>query len=217
MKVFLSWSGKVSQEVAGVLRNWLPFMLHSVRPFMSSVDIRSGDRWTRDLSQGLKDAQYGIVCVTPFNIHKPWMNFEAGSLAQLPHLTPFLFRVGRAALGDSPLAQFQLIEFASTADVNKNEFYKLIESINGAFPAGEQLSPDILETTFDRWWPEVEKALDGIQNASVGETRTAYKWLRTFDDLSVHSLQGNIQEVWFITNDVFKYALGGDVRGPAEA
>src|SRR5678815_5923609 len=146
MNVFLSWSGRASHDVAMVLRKWLPYMLHSIRPFMSSVDIAKGERWSDELSSELKNAQYGIICVTPFNIHKPWMNFEAGSLARLPHLTPFLFRVDRLALGQSPLTQFQLIEFGRDDDHNKSEFQKLIEDINREVSAEERLDPEVLAT-----------------------------------------------------------------------
>ena len=132
MKVFLSWSGEASQAVATALHNWLPYMHHAIKPFMSSADINAGDKWSDDLSHELKDAQYGIVCVTAFNVHKPWMNFEAGALAHLPHLAPFLFRLERGALSNSPLMQFQLTEFSPDGNRSKGEFYKLIEGVNSA-------------------------------------------------------------------------------------
>lgn len=178
MTVFLSWSGKVSQQVALVLRKWLPYMLHSIKPFMSTVDIRKGEKWSDDLTHELKGADYGIVCVTPFNMHKPWMNFESGALAHLPTLMPFLFRVDRAALGHSPLSQFQLTEFGPDDERNKTEFFRLIDGINDSVSEHDRLAPDVLTNNFDHWWSEVKKELDAIPETSPGETRTAYKWLR---------------------------------------
>jgi hypothetical protein len=80
MKIFLSWSGEVSHEVAKVLHTWIPCVLQGVGTFLSS-DISKGDRWNNVLADELKESQYGIICVTPFKIHKSWMNFEAGALS----------------------------------------------------------------------------------------------------------------------------------------
>lgn len=33
MKVFISWSGAVSFEVAKVLKDWIPCVIHYVEPF----------------------------------------------------------------------------------------------------------------------------------------------------------------------------------------
>jgi hypothetical protein len=217
MKVFLSWSGEASQAVATALHNWLPYMHHAIKPFMSSADINAGDKWRDDLSHELRDAQYGIVCVTPFNVHKPWMNFEAGALAHLPHLAPFLFRLERGALSHSPLTQFQLTEFSANGDRSKGEFYKLIEGVNSELVEEERLASEVLETNFDHWWSELKSDLDAIPDTSRDETRTAYKWLRTFEDLAIHDLKPDCSTVWFVTADVFKYALRAGIREKLEA
>jgi hypothetical protein len=216
MKVFLSWSGNMSQQVAAVLRKWLPYMLHSVKPFMSAVDIRKG-RWADALSHELEGAQYGIVCVTPFNMHKPWMNFESGALAHLPTLMPFLFRVDRAALGDSPLTQYQLAEFGRDDDRNKTEFFRLVQSINDGLAEQDRVTLDVLTNNFEHWWRELRKELDLIPEVSPGETRTAYRWLRTFEDLAIYDLKAECEAVWFVTSDVFKYAGRAGVREKLEA
>ena len=216
MKIFLSWSGKVSQEVATVLRKWLPYMLHTAKPFVSS-SIRKGDRWEVDLSSELKGADVGIVCVTPFNIQRPWMNFEAGALAHLPNLMPFLFRVNQGALGQSPLTQFQLTEFGSDDDRGESEFQALIESINERAPEQDRVSAEVLRTNFRHWWPEMKKELDAIREVSEGETRTAYRWLRTFDDLAIYDMDDSTKRVWLVSSDAFKFALRPELREKIES
>jgi hypothetical protein len=204
MKVFLSWSGNVSHAVASALRKWLPYMHHSIRPFISSDDISKGDRWTGALSRELKDSQYGIICVTPYNAHKPWMNFEAGALANFmgtSKVMPLLFQVDRTELEDGPLAQFQ------TTDATKAEFYSLISTLNSSLAPESQLEHDVLRDNFGRWWDELDKDLQKIQRHSPGETRTAYKWLLTYEDLAIHTPKADCTQIWFVTADLFEYAV----------
>jgi hypothetical protein len=195
MKIFLSWSGEVSQGVASALHRWLPYIIQSVKPFLSSVDISKGARWNDALAKELEDADYGIVCVTPYNIDKVWMNFEAGALSKRfdrAHLIPFLFRMDRSEI-TGPLAQFQ-----STL-CNDNDILEMLYSINNSL-GDSQLDHVVLRDTFREWWPSLKKQLDEIPPAAWGETRTSYPWLYTTEDLAIHEL-GQTKCIWIISPD----------------
>jgi TIR domain len=82
MKVFISWSGGVSHRVAVALRDWLPYVLQSVDPYVSSEDIEKGARWSNEVGRELESTSYGILCVTRENLDSRWLNFEAGALSK---------------------------------------------------------------------------------------------------------------------------------------
>ena len=44
MKVFISWSGERSKQMAAALKEWLPTAIQYLEPWMSDTDIHAGDR-----------------------------------------------------------------------------------------------------------------------------------------------------------------------------
>jgi hypothetical protein len=129
MKVFLSWSGELSHKIAIELREWLPFVIQSVEPYVSSEDIDKGTRWSIDIAKELENSSFGILCVTPQNLDAPWLNFEAGALSKAfntASVSPFLFGLKPSDLKKSPLLQFQSTLY------DKKDFLKLIYSINNS-------------------------------------------------------------------------------------
>jgi hypothetical protein len=81
MKIFLSWSGHKSHEIALVFRDWFPSIIQSIDPYVSSEDIDKGARWSTDIAKELENSTFGILCVTKDNINAPWLTFEAGALS----------------------------------------------------------------------------------------------------------------------------------------
>ncbi|NML73797.1 TIR domain-containing protein [Rhizobium sp. S-51] len=158
MKVFISWSGDLSREVAVVLRDWLPSVIQSIEPYVSSEDIDKGTRWSSDIASELETSSFGILCVTGSNIHAPWINFEAGALSksvESSRVSPFLFNIKRSDVS-GPLVQFQ-----STIN-EKEDIFKLLNSINDA--EEKSLPIDRLRTIFDVWWPKLEEHLSKLES-----------------------------------------------------
>ena len=151
MTVFLSWSGEASRGVAEVLRRYLPFMIQGLRPFMSQHDLASGVRWSEQLSKELEHSNFGVVCLTPENLHSPWILFEAGALTK--HVEGraccLLFRGLQPADVTGPLAQFQNRVFA------RDEFEKLLSDINEGLES--KLESGDLKVIFNKWWPDVDE------------------------------------------------------------
>ena len=114
LSVFISWSGNKGLALADQLSNWLPSIVPSVRAFYSP-DLKGGFVWLQSLLNELKNAQFGIVCLTPDNLNSPWLNFEAGALwktagKQVP-VCPVLLNV-RIDQIKGPLAFFQAKKFS---------------------------------------------------------------------------------------------------------
>ena len=170
MKVFISWSGTLSHKVALVLRDWLPSVIQSLDPYVSSEDIDKGARWSSDISGELEDSSYGILCLTTENINAPWLNFEAGALSKSvdkSRVSPFLFGLKRSEV-QGPLLQFQSVIF------DKSDVKKLINSLNGwdRFFFGHIIEEARIDSVFDVWWPRLQEELNGIQATPVVEVKT---------------------------------------------
>ncbi|SFJ29813.1 TIR domain-containing protein [Terrisporobacter glycolicus] len=154
MKVFLSWSGERSHKVAMVLRDWLPSVLQSIKPYVSSEDIDKGARWSTDIAKELEDSTFGILCVTKENLNAPWLTFEAGALSKTmekSYVSPFLVDIKRSEVS-GPILQFQSTIF------EKNDLEKLVKDLNNAC-SGEMLEEARVIKAFNIWYPELEKSL----------------------------------------------------------
>lgn len=157
MNVFISWSGDRSGQVANALATWLPKIIQSVRPWLSSASIDPGTRWNAELTRALEDLQYGVLCLTPENIAAPWVLFEAGALSKavsVSRVIPYLVGFEPREL-QGPLAQFQAVR----ADMQGTQ--RLVTAIN-VVDDRPILSDEILSEAFKLWWPRLAPTLAQI-------------------------------------------------------
>ncbi|GAQ54721.1 hypothetical protein a10_04536 [Streptomyces acidiscabies] len=165
MKVFLSWSGERSRQVAEALKSWLPDVIQEVDPWVSTQDIAKGGRGIKEITHELAATDFGIICVTPENEASKWINFEAGSLAkefEIAHVVPFLIDMKIADL-TGPLSQFQ-----ATVGDSREDVRKLIGDMNKS-SAGRAVAEERLERAFSRSWSELESALQEVRSAPPRE------------------------------------------------
>lgn len=112
LNIFISWSGDASKDVAVKLREVLELASESFACFVSEQDIAAGARWSEGIAQQLRVSKIGIVVVTPGNLEKPWLNFEAGAIANQVgdsvRVVPLLVGLKASQIPpSSPLSQFQ--------------------------------------------------------------------------------------------------------------
>jgi hypothetical protein len=159
MNVFISWSGPRSHAVAKKLYDWLPDVIQAVDPWLSSEDIRKGQRWSVELAQKLETIQIGIICLTPENLTAPWLLFEAGALSKLytekgAHVCTYLIDMPHTAV-TGPLAEFQ------HTLATEEETHQLIKTINAVMEQG-RITDAQLDRAFERCWPELLQCLANL-------------------------------------------------------
>ena len=186
MKVFISWSGPQSLEIAGIFREWIPTVLQAAEPFISSEDIRKGTRWIPEMAGQLEQSQIGIICITPENVNEPWILFEAGALSksiETARVRPILFEISPSNI-IGPLAQFQLTNFT------KSDISKLVKTIS--LTEESKLTDEILERSFEKWWPELEERVDAV--LKTAPTQLKAKTIRSELDI--------VEEILALTRDM---------------
>lgn len=203
MLVFISWSGTKSKAAAEALRDWLPDVFQSVKPWLSSDDISPGKRWNRELQEKLESSNFGIICVTQQNINAAWILYEAGCLSKTfkdTYVCPILIDLQPNDIKDSPLSQFQ------TISLNKDELYKLILTINESF-LEKSISEKRLKRSFNKWYPDLEKKLRNLPEDECEDNEYSSYCNEVFsrnlrDFVCYH--QGNLIEYFFLAGEYHK-------------
>lgn len=157
MKVFLSWSGQRSKEVANLLSDWLCCVIQASRPWISTRDLDRGSLWFGEINDQLKDTTVGIICLTQENKNRPWILFEAGTLAKglsTSRVCTLLVDLEPKDIED-PLAQFN-----HTFPVRESVL-GLVKTLNGAL-SSNGLDNRILEQVFETYWPQFEQRFKEI-------------------------------------------------------
>ena len=81
-QVFISWSGRRSRALAGILEEYLTTCLPDLR-FVLSESLPRGTLWPQEILGLLRSSAGGIVLLNPRVLGNPWLTFEAGVLAGL--------------------------------------------------------------------------------------------------------------------------------------
>jgi hypothetical protein len=155
MQVFLCWSGTASHKIAEALHGFLGDVIQDLKPFLSSENIRKGQRWSAEIGNQLKDTNYGIVCLTKDNLDERWIMFESGALSKNiaeSRVTSLLAAIQPTDVIE-PLSQFQQTR------TDREDVLKLMKDLNELLPDGRRLGADRLARSFDSFWSGFEAKL----------------------------------------------------------
>ena len=160
MKVFISWSGGLSKQVAELLGGWIEDVLQGVEKWISTEDIDKGSIWFKDISKELEDTSVGVLCITRENVDSPWVLFEAGALSKglaQNRVCPLLVNLEAKEL-KPPLSHFN-----ATRPI-KEDMRKLVGTIN-AKNAKSGISPERVKRAFETHWKDFEGNFSKIVKA----------------------------------------------------
>lgn len=196
MKVFISWSGELSQKIGNALKEWIPDMLQAVQPYFTPEDIKKGERWSGEIAHELEEAAFGIFCLTRENLQSVWMHFEAGAISknkEKSQVCPVLFNLLPTDI-TGPLKDFQATVFS------RDEIYKLVRAMN--IKLGEQsLSEYRLEKQFFRVWPQLEETVNSILSDQK----------KPIPNIPIRSEREILEEILYIVRDMEKQDRVEDV------
>jgi hypothetical protein len=148
--------------------------LQSAKPWLSSKDIDKGQNWNAEISSMLDKSRLGIVCLTPENLHEPWVLFEAGALSK---------QLGRSLVctclldlrpEDVPLP----LGFFQHTLLDKEDTLQLLRTLNAAIGADLKLSEDRLDVAFDAMWPKLE-----VRIAQISPSEMKVETKRSAEDI----------------------------------
>ncbi|XZF15955.1 TIR domain-containing protein [Chitinophagaceae bacterium MMS25-I14] len=185
MKVFISWSGERSRQVAELLSAWIQCVLQAVEPWLSSKDIDRGALWFSEITSQLSDTHNGIVCLTKSNLNKPWILFESGALAKglsSNRVYTFLIDLQPNDIKD-PLAQF------NHTFPNKEGVYQLVRTINKGLEI-HSLKEGIIQNVFETYWPQFENAFQDILDNTKNEDVVVERPKEDILDEILYSVRG---------------------------
>lgn len=157
MKVFISWSGEKSKQVALLLEEWIKMVIQASEPWVST-NIQSGSLWFQELNEQLKDVTIGIVCITSQNRDKPWILFETGALAKglsTNRVCTLLVDLKNEDI-EQPLAQF------NHTYPDHDGMFKLMTTINTHLEKSS-LPQHILSKVFEKNWLDFESRMNEIR------------------------------------------------------
>lgn len=157
-KIFISWSGARSKEIAIALKNCLEtdvFCNTNLRCFVSDQDIASGADWWDKIQKELKSCKLGIVCITKENLRAPWIYFEAGAIvARDVPVIPFLINCNRKQLSETPLGGKESREFH-----NPKDFIHMLRDISHTMGYTKELADTQVEALGEQAYKKLRETL----------------------------------------------------------
>jgi hypothetical protein len=186
MRIFISWSGELSKNIAEIFRQWIPGVIQAAKPYYSPDDITKGTRWSTEISKELDASKIGIICLTNDNLDSNWIMFEAGALSkniEKSKVVPLLFGIEPSDI-QGPLVQFQAAKFS------KSEMKKVVKMVNSEL--GETALPlDVIDSVFEMWWPKLESQI-----------KEAEEKAKSVDNKDLRSERDLIEEVLSLTREL---------------
>lgn len=156
--VFISWAGEPSRQIGTALQQLIALTVQNAKPWMSHEDILAGSDWSDEVRGHLKVATFGVLCLTPDNIDRPWVLYEAGAIGEKvggSRVCPMIYGMSVDALR-YPLKRFQ------AKPLTQPGVWDLVRAIHQSTDP-PLLTEAQLRVSFDAHWPAFELAIRGVE------------------------------------------------------
>lgn len=133
-KVFISWSGDFSKDIASEFNKFLKKIFGN-KTWLSFESISMGVDWARCIAEEIEKDSCGLILVTKENVSAPWLYFEAGALAKRKNaqVIPIYFGIERDNIFNTPLFLRQSVEIPDKdyiwGDAIKKDILRVLVSI----------------------------------------------------------------------------------------
>ena len=152
-KVFISWSGLMSKNLANELHSFLSKVIPGIDFFVSSADIKNGQSWLEVIKDEIVECDAAILCIYKENLESPWLNFEAGGVyfgGRQQSLYPFVFEhTDEGSRG--PVSHLQSSSFS------RNTLWEAVDELSKL--TATRISQEV-QLSFNENWPDLEKSID---------------------------------------------------------
>ena len=186
-RIFLSWSGPASHDIAIELKQWIRYIIQAAQPWMSNEDIAPGKNWFGAISEEITQSKIGIICVTKENQYSPWLLWEAGALyagfrdSQL--VVPLLINLDISELVP-PLRHFQVVNAR-----NREDMFRMLKGICELMPTSIRPTEEMIDVQMDHFWNRLQDTIaDALRVHQVAEP-LGNGSVRTFGDAAEQFLE----------------------------
>ncbi len=184
-KVFISWSGDASREVAAHLARLLPTLNHLLDPFFSP-DLDKGTEWFPTIADAIASRGHAIFIVTKENIRSPWLQWELGGAMAMTRSTGAEYRVCPLLIALSPgdLSGTPLPLLQTTSADKREDFARMLAGLDSGtdVPAGDA----VLDRRLDPEWEAFEEIVASA--AAVGRRTEVSGGTSTTSDDDVRTM-----------------------------
>ncbi len=163
-RVFLSWSGEPSRELAEALAEGMHTLSDRLEPWLSE-NLDPGVEWASALIPQIRKARLAILCLTHRNVNAPWIAFETGAYytSRLKEgVIPFLLDFEPKELA-FPLGLFQSLS------ADENGARALFVRVGKLVEIDADAVEEILVGTI---WPQLRDRMEVIRGIPADSTRT---------------------------------------------
>lgn len=155
MKIFISHSGPRSRQIAEAFHTFLPTANPSFEPWYSYENLDRSRAWYGQIVEQLSEVGAAIICLTPDNLEKPWIHYEAGALIHAldgTRVYTYLYELGPADIG-GPLALF------NHTQATQKDTLALVSSLNELLEGEDRAEDERLQINFNALWESFQKQM----------------------------------------------------------